>query len=133
MTRALQLTLLDAALSVCRLAASEPLPGWCLGHAFVSITRTPEELSVIAPTQAVPAGVQRADGWRALKVHGPFEFSESGVLSSLLAPLAERALPVLAVCTFDTDYLLIRESDLGAAIEAIQDAGHVVSRPEPGR
>jgi hypothetical protein len=127
------LTLLDEALSVCRLAASEALPAWCQGHAFASITRTPEELSVIAPTEAVPAGVRHTDGWRALKVHGPFDFGETGVLSSLLAPLAEVALPVLAVCTFDTDYLLVRESDLSKAIEAIRGAGHVVSRPELGR
>jgi hypothetical protein len=36
-------------------------------------------------------------------------------------------VPVLAIATYDTDYLLVRTADLGAASMALRAAGHRVS------
>jgi len=58
------------------------------------------------------------------KVHGPFEFTEVGVLASLTEPLAREKIAVFVVSTFDTDYLLVREENLHPAIDALQRAGH---------
>jgi hypothetical protein len=75
----------------------------------------------------VPAGVRREVGFRCLEVEGPFEFDAVGVLASLAAPLARARVPILAVSTFDTDYLLVKEVHLAAALRALRRAGHVVS------
>jgi hypothetical protein len=37
----------------------------------------------------------------------------------LTAPLADAGISVFAISTFDTDYLLVKEQDLGPALEAI--------------
>ena len=125
-SRTLTLTVLDDLFAVCRLPASAEVPGWASGGTFVSITRTPDELSVICPAHVVPADVTTSKDWRCLKVEGPFAFEEIGVLHALAGPLAEANISMLAVATYDTDYLLVRASDVSAAIRALTQAGHAV-------
>jgi hypothetical protein len=60
----------------------------------------------------------------ALKLEGPFPFTLTGVLSSFLVPLAENKIPIVAVSTFDTDYVLIKLDNLEAAVDALKKAGH---------
>ena len=75
----------------------------------------------------VPSRVRREDGFRCVEVEGPFEFDAVGVLASLAAPLARARIPILAVSTFDTDYLFVKQVHLDRAIDALTTAGHVVS------
>jgi hypothetical protein len=120
------LLVLPGRLAVCRLAADEPLPGWVAGAGFCSVTRTSDELSVICDERRVPAAVRCAKGWRALKLDGPFEFSEVGVLLPVAAALAEAGISILPVATFDTDYVLVADDRLGQARERLEAAGHRV-------
>jgi len=120
----LRLSLLDGLFAVCRLSASEPVPGWAQRGPFFSISRTPEELSIVCEERAVPSGVKAEAGWRCLKVEGPLDFSVTGVLSSIAGPLADAKVSLFAVSTFDTDYLLVKESDMDSAIAALKARGH---------
>jgi hypothetical protein len=90
------------------------------------VTRTGDEISVICPEEAVPSGTKGEGGRRALRVNGPLAFSEVGVLASLTAPLAAAGISILSLSTFDTDYLLVNESDLERAMEALREEGHHV-------
>ena len=120
------LTLLEERLAVSRLEPDAPVPGWARGE-FVSITRTPEELSVVCAEAALPADAPQAElGWRALQVAGPLDFELTGILSSISQPLADAECSLFALSTYDTDYVLVREADLERAIEALEDAGHSV-------
>ena len=47
-------------------------------------------------------------------------------MARLAAPLARAGISILALATFDTDYLLVRETDLGRALAALRAAGHRV-------
>jgi hypothetical protein len=112
---------LDGRLSICRLKASERIPSWALElhEGFVSITRTPDELSIVCAEEAVPPDTTVEEGFRALVLPGPIPFSETGVLASVAVPLAAAGISIFAVSTFDTDYVLIRETDLEAALAAL--------------
>lgn len=124
-----QLTLKTLAgnLAVCRLEPGAALPAWAFGHGpLCSVTRTPEELSVVCGEQAVPAGIRCERGWRALKVQGPLDFGLTGILNALSAPLAQAGISIFAVSTFDTDYLMVREAHLEAALAALRAAGHTI-------
>jgi hypothetical protein len=109
--------------AVCRLEPHSTVPAWAAGS-FVSITRTEDELSIICPADGVPAGVEADRAWRVLKILGPFSFATTGVLASLAAPLATAGISVLAIATFDTDYLLVKSETLDDAITALVMAGH---------
>jgi hypothetical protein len=125
----LSLTLLPERLAVCRLASDAALPDWARRGQFSSITRTPDELSIICGEADVPEGVRCERGWRALKVTGPLDLGMVGVLAGLATPLAAAGVSLLAVGTFDTDYLLVKEERLEQAVAALVAQGHQVRRP----
>ncbi|MBI1798866.1 MAG: ACT domain-containing protein [Candidatus Eisenbacteria bacterium] len=119
-----RLRVLPGRLAVCRLALDAPLPAWVF-HAeahFFSVTRTPDEISVVCAEDDVPPSIDRVErGWRALMLEGTIPFSEVGVLASLLAPLAQAGVPVFALSTHDTDYVLVQESDLACAVAVLRE------------
>ncbi len=118
-------------LAVCRLDPSAASPAWTSATVgFLSITRTPDELSVVCAQDSVPSAVKHEPGWRALKVAGPLEFTLVGVLASILNPLAGAGVSVFAISTFDTDYVLLKASSLAVALPALESAGHTVITPD---
>jgi hypothetical protein len=123
----LSLELLDGRYAICRLDPAGPVPAWAWNGALASVTRTDAELSIVCAEPAVPNAVERVErGWRALRVVGPLEFNAVGVMARLTAPIARAGISILALATFDTDYLLIREGDLERALAALRAAGHRV-------
>ena len=122
----LTLSVLPDRFGICRLDPEETPPVWATAGPFFSVTRTSEELSVVCIETAIPGEIACEKGWRCLKVHGPLDFSLTGVLSSLTDPLAEANVGVFAVSTYDTDYLLVRETDLAEARAALSSTGHRV-------
>ena len=120
MTRRLRVR--TGALAVCRLAPDAVVPDWAAGP-FVSVTRTPEELSVVCDEAGVPDGVRAERGWRALELEGPIDFNLTGVLAGLTVPLADAGISVFVISTFDTDWLLVREPQLPDALTALRQAG----------
>ncbi len=122
----LHLSLLPMRLAVCRLEKDAPLPGWAISADFFTISRTLDELSIVCPEQAVPAGVQMETGWRGLKVQGPLDFSLTGILAGLSGALAREAISIFAISTYDTDYILVREPNLDGAIICLRKAGYEV-------
>lgn len=92
----------------------------------MSVTRTPSELSIICDEESVPEEVLSQRGLRAFVVLGPVGFDETGVLASLAAPLAADGVAILAISTYDSDYLLVRERHVKAAVDALRRTGHEV-------
>ncbi|WP_026424019.1 ACT domain-containing protein [Actinokineospora inagensis] len=93
---------------------------------FVSVTSTPTEVTVVAPVDLTPAGGRTEAGWRLLTVRGPLEFTLTGIMASLAGSLAAAGVSLFAVSTFDTDHILVHDSDLDRAITALRAAGHDV-------
>lgn len=130
---ALTLSLLPDTLAVCRLGPGEPVPAWAWDGDVVSVTRTRDELSIVCRADAVPAGVRAEAGWRCLAVQGPLDFGLTGILAAVTAPLAAAEIPLFAISTYDTDYLMVKAGHLTSAIEALRGAGHRVERDGSNR
>jgi len=120
----LTLSILPQRFAVCQLAPDEPVPAWLSRHHFWSVTRTVEELSIVAPEGSVPSDWNATRGWRALKILGPLDFDLVGVLASLSTTLAQARVSIFAISTYNTDYVLVRETDLDKAKDALSDSGH---------
>lgn len=125
--RGLRLVLLPDAVAICRLAPDEAVPAWATAAPYWSVTRTPDELSIVCPESAVPADVQASRSWRALRVEGPVPLDQTGVLASITAPLAAAHVSVFALATYDTDYVLIPAAQRNAALAALDAAGHEIA------
>ena len=129
-------------LAVCRLASTAHVPDWALEGGFFCVVRTRDELSIVCSEDVcaedvcsdnhLPLGASAERGWLALKLEGPFPFSMTGVLASFVQPLADAQIPIFAISTFDTDYVLIKREHRERAILALSAVGHEQVREEGG-
>ena len=116
---------LEQTFAVCRFAPTYSLPTWVFESEFFSITRTLEELSIVCIEAQVPPDVKAEFGWKGFMLEGPFAFGLTGILTSVLVPLAEAQIGIFAFSTFDTDYVLVKEADFDGALAALEGAGHL--------
>ena len=72
----------------------------------------------------VPAEHKPDVRWCCLQLAGPFAFSQAGILTSFIDPLAASGIPLFAVSTYDTDYVLVSEELAEAALACLKQAGH---------
>jgi uncharacterized protein len=110
--------------AVCRLPAGSHVPDWALSGNFFSVTRSSDELSVVCDAASVPASIKHEADWVCLKLEGPFPFTQTGVLVSFIQPLSDRAIPIFAISTFDTDFVFVKQPSLEKTLETLRDAGH---------
>ena len=122
----LTLTVFPNHYAICRLDSRSVVPDWATGNDFVSITRTADELSIVCLEANVPPTVARTSGWRVLKCEGPLDNALTGIMASLAEPLADANVSIFPIATHNTDYLLIKESQLDVAIHALTSYGHAV-------
>lgn len=127
MLHKLKFRVLPERLAVCRTAANAAIPHWATHDNFSCVVRTPEELSIVCPEASLPrecSALIAEKGWRAMQLEGPFPFEMTGVLASFVQPLAEATIPIFAISTFNTDYVLVKEEDLGQALAVLIGIGH---------
>ena len=131
MAEPLTLDLLKGEWSIARLPAAEPVPDWAWSEVFSSVSRTSDELSIIAPSPQVPSSVKSEGGFRVLAVRGPLAFDAKGILADLAGAIAAADVSLLALSTFDTDILLVRQQDQAAVATALSSRGHNVALDIP--
>jgi len=124
MTQHLKFRWIPGPYAIVRLAPDAAIPEWASRGEFTSISRSSEELSIVCPADNLPGDVNTPHHWVCLKLEGPFPFSQTGVLLSFIAPLSNNCVPIFAVSTYDTDYVLIQEEFEGAALNLLQKSGH---------
>ena len=112
--------------AVSKLDRAAAIPPWADGNGFVSISRTPSELSIVCLADRVPTEIMASRAWTCFELVGPFAFDETGIAVAVLQPLSNQKIGVFLVATFDTDYLLVQEKDLAAAKQALIAAGYTL-------
>jgi uncharacterized protein len=110
--------------AIARLAPDACVPEWATKGEFSSITRTADELSMVCSADNLSSDVHSPHRWICLKLEGPFPFSQTGVLLSFIEPLSNNAVPIFAISTYDTDYVLIEEEFVAVTLDILQRAGH---------
>ena len=91
------------------------------------IAKTEEERSLVCITKDVPSNViRREDGWKAFCVQGVLDFSLIGILSKISTILAERGISIFAVSTYNTDYILIKDTNYEKALEVLKSSGYEI-------
>ena len=116
----------DEPLVVVRLGVGAEVPAWATSATVYSVTATSTETSLVCGARGVPRKVRQQGPFIAFSVEGSLDFSLTGVLAALLVPLAEAEVPVFALSTFDTDWLLVPADRAPAAAEAWRRTGREV-------
>ena len=126
----LSLSSIPERFAVCQIDHQAKIPDWAFVGEFFFVSRTPDELSIICPVQFVPPDIQYVAGWRGLKIEGPFDFNEIGVLAAIAAPLARGDISLLTVSTFDTDYIFLQEAQFETGVDILEAVGHKIDAIE---
>ncbi|HXH31109.1 MAG TPA: ACT domain-containing protein [Bacteriovoracaceae bacterium] len=122
----MRLQILGQTFAVCKLDEKLKILDWAQSGDFFSISRTASELSIVCEENNVPKEVNSERGWKILKVEGTLDFNLTGILVSIAEPLAKAKISIFAVSTFDTDYILVKATDLSLASETLTSKGFVV-------
>ena len=121
----MKLEILTQSFSVCKIAT---LADADLTGEFCFIARTDEEISLVCPSQTVPANALQVDeGWKAFRVQGVLDFSLIGILAEISGILAKQKISVFAISTYNTDYILTKAENLIKALEILRENGYQIS------
>jgi hypothetical protein len=113
-------------LAVVRLGPGADLPEWAVSGTLFSVTATATETSLVCAQAGVPRKARQQGPFTAFAVEGPLDFALTGVLSTLLTPLAEEEISVFTVSTFDTDWILVPADRADGAADVWRRSGHEV-------
>ncbi|KAI0375699.1 hypothetical protein BV20DRAFT_984630 [Pilatotrama ljubarskyi] len=126
-----RLRLLDRPLKVLQLKPNEEVPeeyirlltgtGIIANDRFISVTRTDEEVSVVLDSPQDDGGAT----WRCIKIAGPMDFDITGVMADFTAPLKAAEIPVFAVSTWNTDYILVPKESATRAVDVLSQDGWI--------
>ena len=130
-TDRLKLNQFPETLAVVRLGPGAEVPAWAESSSIFSVTATATETSVVCAARSVPKKAVAQRPFTAFEVQGPLDFALTGILSGLLAPLAEAGISVFTLSTFDTDWILVPQDAADRAAQAWRDSGHEVAPAVP--
>ena len=118
----MKLQVLQHHFTICQIADMSAVD-WNAPFCFVA--RTDEECSLVCPEESVPVGtIQRDDGWRALRIEGVLDFSLIGILARISSLLAQNEIPVFAVSTYNTDYILVKQEKWPVTLDVLSASGY---------
>jgi uncharacterized protein len=122
----LKVRLLKESFSIHRLDPNRPIPTTVLGSPVFFIGRTSDELSIVCRSDIPVLHARTEANWACFKMEGPLDFGLTGIVARLSATLAEAKIPIFAISTFDTDYILVKQEDLFHAESALKEAGYLI-------
>jgi hypothetical protein len=120
MLYAMRLELLDHKLGITKLRPDAEFPEWLSNAELLSVTRSSDELSIVCDKHCIPDYMDHKGTWVAIKIVGPLDLSATGILDRLIQPLARANISIFVISTYNTDYILIQENHLQAAIMILE-------------
>jgi len=118
------LSILEETYIIHKLDQSTNLPEELIECEFYSLSNSQEELSLVCPEQMLIQSENSSPNWKCLKVAGPLDLKQTGILAGLADTLAKAKISIFAISTFETDYVLIQKQVLETAKSALKSAGY---------
>jgi hypothetical protein len=120
------LKIISQLFSIHSFAPEETVPIRVFNADIYFISKTLDELSIVVPEDITLNSLDSEPGWQALEVLGPLDFTMTGILANISGVLAQQKISIFAISTFDTDYILVKENTMQAAITALRNDGYTV-------
>ncbi len=124
----MNLLVLNKTYAIYKFDSKSDLPGWIFSSDFYSVTKTADELSVVTvQNDSSPDSISCNKDWRIIKVIGPLDFTLVGLITEISAILSKERIPIFTISTYDTDYFLVKQTDLDGAVSALQRNKYSIS------
>ena len=114
--------------SICRLNKDSPIPEWLENSDFFSLTRTPDELSIVCNQVLVKSDdkIIINKDWRIIKIKGPLDFTLTGIIAYISDLLKKNNIPIFVISTYDTDYILTKNQYINKVLIVLKSNGHKI-------
>ena len=114
------LKVLAGTYSIANFPVHAPVPEWANqfeDDCLVSLTHSRYGFSVICPDSWVPDDLpaERVAEWRVFRVEAPRDWALYGLYSRLTQPLADDAMSIYIVGSYNADHVLVRNRDFARA------------------
>lgn len=120
------LAVLTEKFTIHSLPVDSEIPEQVLNSSLYFIGKTHEELSIVVP-ETVRIDSEESDmDWCVLEVLGPLQLSMVGIMAQIGNVLANAKVSIFIVSTFETDFFLVKQKDLKAATDALEQDGYKV-------
>lgn len=114
--------------AIYRFGNESVLPDWIYSCNFYSITKTKDEISVVATqNNLISSDFVCNKEWRIIRLEGPLDFSLVGIIAEISAIFKKKNISIFTISTYDTDYFLVKQKDLDVGIHALIENDHKVS------
>ena len=117
-----KLYVLEDVFTIHRFPPDNEIPVWLFDGPFCHITKTVDEISVICSASVQLNSTKSETGWSCIKVLGPLDLNLTGLLADVLKVLAKVNISIIALSTYDTDYILVKSEKINNAIQALRQA-----------
>jgi uncharacterized protein len=96
---------------------------------FCTISKTDDELSLVVDQNLVSDITDKIEkDFISIKVQGPLAFELTGIMLSIIEPLAKANISVFTISTYDTDYVLIKADKMLKAIEVLSLHHNIINK-----
>ena len=120
-----RLKILAGTFQLTKLPKDAPIPQSVFEQEWYTISRTRDELSIIAPDNLLIDSEYSEKGWRIIQFLESMELSLVGITAKITAILAQRDINLCVVATYNTDYIMIKDEQLYMAVQSLEQAGYV--------
>ncbi|MCQ2408987.1 MAG: ACT domain-containing protein [Clostridia bacterium] len=115
---------IDGVFSICKVENFSKIN---MDEDFLFTAKTDEEYSVVIKGTRTPINTIKCDrNYKMMRIQGELDFSLVGILSKITGILADVGIPVFAVSTFNTDYILVKGENFEKALAFLKDAGYEI-------
>ena len=97
--------------AIYQLKPGDKVPSYIFSGEFYSITRTPDEISIITNHPVYLPSAKSNEGWKGFKVDGVLDFSLVGIINDITRPLKDNGISVFVISTYNTDYIFVKEEN----------------------
>ncbi len=123
---ALKLETLNGSYSIHRFQHSAEIPAAVLKGKFYNITMTDDELSIVCDSEIEVKSDLCDNGWSCIRIAGVLDLALTGILAEISDILAKDDIPIFAISTYNTDYILVKRDRLNSAMAALKESGYLV-------
>ena len=128
----MDLQILDGEYQLIKLPPNQPIPAVVLVQDFYSVTKTPDELSIIVSETVTIESGHKETGWSIIKFVNNMDLSLVGVTARIAAALAGSNVNICALATYCTDYIMVKRERLDDAVKALESAGYHIKYERSG-
>lgn len=114
-------------MAFCRLPGETEIPKWAGGNVVCAV-KTEQGISLLCNASVVPAATQCDRPWILLKLQSVIEYTGGNILAEILHELAKEDIQTLVFSSYETDYFLVKQSDMEQAKKLLKEAGCMIMR-----